>query len=163
MSGDSAALPDFASALEAVYGQPSHNAFGSAVFYVPDAGSSDLESLALEKYKYFTGDLWERYGEEVWLGPWRNVYARPAGAAADIVAELRAIDDAETAVAVPMILDNVDDADQGRAALAGAFDDPTVNEVAVFNLGDGEAMSGLLLAGRRQATGDAIFLVFLLD
>ncbi len=48
------------------------------------------------------------------------------------------------------------------AALAAAFDDPAVTELRVFNLGDGGAMSGILVAARR-ATGDATFLVFLLD
>jgi hypothetical protein len=37
-----------------------------------------------------------------------------------------------------------------------------VAELRVFNLGDGEAMSGLLVAGRR-ASGDATFLAFLMD
>jgi len=30
-------------------------------------------------------------------------------------------------------------------------------------LGDGQAMSGLLVAGRRAATGEAVMLVFLMD
>jgi hypothetical protein len=38
-----------------------------------------------------------------------------------------------------------------------------VSELRVFNLGDGAAMAGLLVAGRRGATGEATFLVFLLD
>jgi hypothetical protein len=62
-----------------------------------------------------------------------------------------------------MILDNIEGAAQARAALAAAYDDPAVTELRVFNLGDGEAMSGLLVAGRRQATGEATFLVFLMD
>ena len=52
---------------------------------------------------------------------------------------------------------------KARAALAAAFDDPAVTELHVFNLGDGGAMSGLLVAGRRQGTGEATFLVFLMD
>ena len=64
---------------------------------------------------------------------------------------------------VPMILENIDGAEQARAALAAAYDDPAVTELRVFNLGDGEAMSGLLVAGRRGATGEATFLVFLMD
>lgn len=57
----------------------------------------------------------------------------------------------------------VDDAAAAHATLAAAYDDPAVTELRVFNLGDGAAMAGLLVAGRRGATGDAIFLVFLLD
>jgi hypothetical protein len=45
----------------------------------------------------------------------------------------------------------------------GDCDDPAVTELRVFNLGDGGAMSGILVAGRRAGTADATFLVFLLD
>ena len=98
------------------------------------------------------------------MGPWRQVYTRPAGGERDIVAELRALDDLAAAQSASMILDGVDNAEQARGRrLRGAFDDPAVSEVAVFTLGDGEAMSGILVAGRRAATDEAIFLVFLLD
>jgi len=160
------ALPpaaDWAANLAAAYGPPSQAAFGSAVFYEPQFGDGDLPAAALAKYKYFVGDLWERYGEEAWMGPWRQVYTRPAGEGRDIVAELRALDDPAAAQSASMILDAVDNAENARVALAAAFDDPAVSEVAVFTLGDGEAMSGLLLAGRRASSGEAIFLVFLLD
>ena len=156
------AAPDAVAALQAAYGAPSQAAFGSAVFYAAQTGDADLEALALEKYKFFAGDLWGRYGAAAWMGPWRQVYTRPAGAAPDIVAELRAIDDFDASLSVPMILDAVDGAEQARAALAAVYDDPGMSEVAVFTLGDGGAMSGLLIAGRR-ATGEAVFLVFLLD
>ena len=155
--------PAYVAELQAAYGAPSQAAFGSAVFYAPQAGDGDLASLALAKYKHFVGDLWNQYGEEAWLGPWRQVYARPAGVTPDIVAELRDIDDFDAALSVPMILDNIDAAEQARAALSAAFDDPTVRELRVFNLGDGGAMSGILVAGRRPATGETIILVFLLD
>ncbi|MCB0004085.1 MAG: hypothetical protein KDH86_16200 [Anaerolineae bacterium] len=147
--------------LETVYGQPSQAGFGSAVFNQSlDAGAS-LEQAALAKYKYFVGDLWERYGEDAWMGPWKEVYARPAGATADIVGELRGIKEEDAALSTEMILDNVDNAEAARAALAAVYDDPAVIELRVYTLGDGEAMSGLLIAGRH---GDkAKFLVFLLD
>ncbi len=159
---EAAALPESVAALQAAYGAPSQAAFGSAVFYAPQTGDAELEALALEQYKYFAGDLWTEYGEAAWLGPWRQVYARPAGATPDIVAELRAIDDFDASLSMPMILDNIDGAAQARAALAAVYDDPAMSEVAVYTIGDGGAMSGLLVAGRRT-TGDAVFLVFLLD
>ena len=49
------------------------------------------------------------------------------------------------------------------AALSTAFDDPAVTELRAFNLGDGGAMSGLLVAGRRSPGGESTFLVFLMD
>jgi len=155
--------PAYVTALERVYGPPSQAAFGSAVFFDPETGDGEPAELALAKYRYFVGDLWERFGEQTWLGPWRQVYNRPAGATAGIVAELGAITDRTVALAAPLILDNVADSAAARPALAGAFDDPTVDELGVFTLGDGEAMSGILVAGRRGDSGEAVFLVFLLD
>ncbi|HRX05033.1 MAG TPA: hypothetical protein P5148_17925, partial [Anaerolineae bacterium] len=77
-----AAKPQYVADLETVFGPPSQAAFGSAVFnQALDAGAG-LETAALGKYKYFVGDLWERYGEDAWMGPWKEVYARPAGATA---------------------------------------------------------------------------------
>ncbi|MEZ4769588.1 MAG: hypothetical protein R2844_14300 [Caldilineales bacterium] len=96
-------------------------------------------------------------------GRGKRVYARPAGAKADIAAELRGITDIDARNSAPMILDVVQDAEQAKAALAAAFDDPAVSELRVFNLGDGGAMSGILVAGRLPDMADATFLVFLLD
>jgi hypothetical protein len=149
--------------LEAAYGTPSQAGFGSAVFHEQLDAAGDLRQMALEKYKYFVGDLWERFGAEAWMGPWKEVYTRDAGAKGDIVAELRGIQDPDAARSVPMILENIEGADRARAALSAVYDDPAMTELRVFNLGDGEAMSGLLVAGRRAAMGDATFLVFLLD
>ena len=163
ISNADANKPAYVTRLEAAYGQPSQAGFGSAVFYESSRAIDDLGKMALAKYKYFVGELWERYGEDAWLGPWKQVYTRPAGAKPDIVAELRGITDQDAAVSTPMILDVVENADAARSALAAAYDDPAVTELRVFNLGDGEAMSGLLVASRRQGAGEATFLVFLLD
>ena len=149
--------------LEAAYGAPSQAGFGSAVFFARLKAADDLEKMAFEKYKYFVGDLWERFGQDAWMGPWRRVYARPAGAAPDIVAELRSLKDPQAAISAPMLLDNLEGAEKARAALSAAYDDPNVIDLRVFTLGDGGAMSGLLIAGRYHETGEAIFLVFLLD
>ena len=62
-----------------------------------------------------------------------------------------------------MILENIEGAEKARAALAAAYDAPAVTELRAFNLGDGGAMSGILVAGRRGESGEATFLVFLMD
>jgi hypothetical protein len=160
---NSPAKPAVVTALETAYGAPSQAGFGSAVFYQALGAGDSLTDAALAKYKVFVGELWERWGEDAWMGPWKEVYSRESGAKPDIVAELRAISDPDAAISAPMILDVVQDAEKARAALAAAFDDPSVTELRVFNLGDGGAMSGLLVAGRRAATGEGTFLVFLLD
>jgi len=151
------AIPAAVANLQAAYGAPSQAGFGSAVFYEPTPPEADLEQAALAKYRYFVGELWERYGEAAWRGPWQQVAARPAGAQPNIVAELKGIKNTGAALSVPMLLDN----DAG--ALAAVFDDPTVTELRVFTAGDGAAMSGLLIAGRCPATASAVFLVFLMD
>lgn len=155
--------PNTVTDLEASYGAPSQAGFGSAVFYEKQVAADGLEKLALEKYKYFVGDLWERFGEDAWMGPWKEVYARQTGAKHDIVSELRGINDPEAAISVPMILDNIEGAEKARAALSAVYDNPAITDLQVFNLGDGGAMSGLLIAGRNTDIGDATFLVFLLD
>jgi heat shock protein HslJ len=155
--------PNAVTELEAAYGAPSQAGFGSAVFYEQMKSTDDLEQMALEKYKYFVGELWERYGQEAWMGPWKEVYTRESNAQRDIVAELRGIQDGDAALSVPMILDNIEGAEKARAALSAAYDDPAMTDLQVYNLGDGGAMSGLLIAGRHNETGEAIFLVFLLD
>jgi hypothetical protein len=79
------------------------------------------------------------------------------------VAELRGIQDADAALSVPMILDNIEGAEKARLALSSVYDDPKMTDLRVYNLGDGGAMSGLLIAGRHVGSGEAVFLVFLLD
>jgi hypothetical protein len=155
--------PDALSRLEAAYGGPSQAGFGSAVFHETLRGEDDLTQAALSTYQTFVGPLWERYGEQAWMGPWKEVYTRKPGLAPDIAAELRSIADPNARLSVPMILDNIEGAETAHAALSGAFDDPAVTELRAFNLGDGEAMSGILVAGRRGDSGDARFLIFLMD
>jgi len=158
----SSVRPGVVAALEAIYGPPSQAGFGSAVFYDPLAPGVDLEQAALARYQFFVGDLWERYGADAWMGPWQRVYSRPAGAARDIVAELRTLANRDAAISASVLLDSVDAPEQAQAALAAVFDDPAVAELTVYTLGDVGAMAGLLVAGLRQERG-AIFLVFLLD
>jgi hypothetical protein len=154
--------PHYVTQLQAAYGGPSEGAFGSAVFWQP-MPDGDLTQAALSAYRTFVGKLWDQYGEPAWMGPWREVYRRPAGVKPDIVAELRGISDPEAQSSVPMILDVVENAEAARAALSAAFDDPAVTELRAFNLGDGGAMSGLLVAGRLIPGGASTFLVFLMD
>lgn len=150
--------------LEAAYGPASQRGFGSAVFHEELRPADDLAAAALAKYRYFVGPLWGRLGEKAWMAPWREVYSRPSSARRDVVAELRAIEDREAQMSVGLLLDAMENAAAARAALASAFDDPTVTELRVFNLGDGAAMSGLLVAGRRAAPGNgATYVIVLMD
>jgi hypothetical protein len=153
----------YVSELESAFGAPSRAGFGSAVFFEPRGPDSRLSDAALAKYRYFVGDLWQRYGEAAWMKPWKRVYGRSPGAARDIQTELRAISDRDAAVSVSMVLDATEDPARARAALAAAFDDPAVTELEVFRIGDGQALSGLVVAGRRSRSGETTLLVFLMD
>jgi len=155
--------PQYVTALEAAYGAPSQAGFGSAVFYEHINQAEKIEEAALQKYRYFVGELWERYGEDAWMTAWKQLYARKTGGNYDIVAELRSIKDLEATKSVPMILDNIEGADKARTALSSAYNNPAITDLRVFNVGDGGAMSGLLIAGRHNETGEEIFLVFLMD
>lgn len=154
--------PDYVVQMEDAYGAPSQTGFGSAVFFEHMEAADDLEQAALQKYQYFVGDTWERFGADAWMSAWKQVYMRPAGADHDVVAELRGITDLAASLSVSMILDNIENAEDARAALAKAFDEPTVAKLAAYTLGDGEAMSGILVVGQRT-NGETTFLAFLLD
>ena len=110
------ARPRYVTALEAAYGAASQAGFGSAEFFERLMAADELEQAALAKYRFFVGDLWERFGEDAWMGPWKAVYTRQAGAKRDIVAELRGITDRDAGASVPMILENFEDADAERRA-----------------------------------------------
>jgi hypothetical protein len=156
-------VPPYVRDLQASYGPPSQEAFGGATFFDKPASGTSLEAAALEKYRYFVGDLWEKYGEDAWMGPWSQVYTRPKASKGDIVAELRAIKDPAAAVSVPLVLDVAQNADAARAALAAAFDDADVADLAVFTIGDGGAMSGLIVAGRRGKADEVAYVAVLMD
>ena len=155
--------PEYLTDLTAAYGAPSRQGFGSAVFREILQDTGDVTNAALSKYRYVVGNPWERYGEQAGLEAWRQIYARETAAHPNIVIELRGIADPDTRRSLPMILEGIERAEVARAALSAAFDDLAVTELRVFNLGDGEAMSGLLVAGRRGTTGESTFLVFLYD
>jgi hypothetical protein len=148
--------------LQALYGQPSQAGFGSAVFYEATEPGPNLEATALQFYKHFVGKLWEQYGESVWMSSWKQVYVRPGGMQSDIVAELRAITDPAAANHVPiLLLDETDDQAKAQQALAAVFDHPQITDLSVYRIGDGAALSGLLVAG--YCSNEVTILISLID
>jgi pimeloyl-ACP methyl ester carboxylesterase len=154
--------PYYVNDLEAAYGPPSQEAFGSAVFFELAGEDDDLEDLTKDVYQTFVGDKWQEWGEEAWMSPWKEAYRRPDDIEHDVLAELRAIEDFQTQLQVEQILDNIEDSQKAQQAVAAAYDPVEVVDLRAFNIGDGDVMSGLIIAGRR-VNGEATFLVFLLD
>lgn len=149
--------------LQSIYGAPSQAGFGSAVFDERIEPGTDLDAIARRYYQHFVGPLWEQYGEAAWMSTWKQVYGRPTGIQPDVVAELRAIDDPTAANYIPiLLLDETDEQDRAQQALATVFNHPQVTDLRVYAIGDGAAMSGLLLAGCRT-TSETTILVSLLD
>ncbi len=149
--------------LFTLYGAPSQAGFGSAVFYDQTEPGSALEPVALYYYQHFVGPLWEQFGADVWMSAWKQVYGRPTGMQPDIVAELKAIADQKAAQYVPiLLLTETDEQARAQQALAKVFNHPQVNDLRVYAIGDGAALSGLLLAGCR-IPGEITILISLLD
>lgn len=154
--------PAYLLALEAVFGGPSQEGFGSAVFFMPGPQDAALEETARSCYQHFVGENWEKWGAEAWLGPWRETYRRDSTTKNDIVAELRDIQDPESRRQVGTLLDTIDDPAEAHTALAAAYDNPDIIDLRVYNLGDGDAMAGVLIAGSRK-NNDVTIVAFLLD
>lgn len=71
----------------------------------------------------------------------------------DIVRELKSIADREVRISAGLLLDNQEDSEAAGAALHSALGHPAVCELKVFKIGDGAAMSGLLIAANIQEAG----------
>jgi hypothetical protein len=154
------ARPAYVTDLEAQFGGPASTGFGSAVFFTRLAAASGLEGEAKRRYREFTGELWDRWGEAAWMGPWRLVATRENGQ--PIADLLRAVPDRETRSSATAMMEGIENPAAATKALASAFDDPAVETFQVYNIGDGAQMSGLIIAARRT-NGEAAVLVFLID
>ena len=150
-------------ALQKVFGGPEVTGMGSSVTESALSEQSTLEQTALLCYQRFCGEIWERFGPENWMSQWAEVYRRPPGKTGNIVEELRGLEDHAASLAGSMILDNLDDPETARATLASVFDDPAIERLSIFRLGDGEAYSGVLIAADRGAGQAAVCLTFLMD
>lgn len=152
--------PAYLERLETVFGPPSKAAWGSAVFFDIGIDDNELSKSALRHYQEFVGDLWQQLGETAWKGGWTLVSTRRGPG--DIVKELEQSGNRAIQSSTEVLL-RVPDSEADRiSALSAAFDDPAVALLEVYAAGDGDAYSGLMVAGRRH-NGEATFLVFLMD
>jgi|694.fasta_scaffold28502_3 hypothetical protein len=149
--------------LQSIYGGPEVKGMGSGVLDQPLPAGVPWESAAKQRYQQFCGDIWDRFGPDNWLGQWAEVYRRPEGQSGDIVRELRELKDHPTKLAGSMLLDNIDDPEPAVAALQDVFNHPSVQQLSIFRLGDGEAYSGLMIAAQSKATDRLVTLTLLMD
>ena len=155
--------PEDVRTLIEVFGGPSSSGFGSAVFFKqPATAASSLESSALDTYKAFVGEKWDRFGPDAWRGAWKLLYTRPAESTASILEELNAITDTAARLSADTLLNGHDQPDKARQALQRAFQHEAIRELRIYAIGDGAAMSGLLVAAVR-ADDQPLTLVFLMD
>jgi hypothetical protein len=152
--------PNYVGALESIYGIPNQEGFGSTVLFSTAMNEEEWEKQSLKAYQFFVGELWERWGEAAWMGSWRLVYMR--GQTGDILEELRQLPDQQARSSAEMILDGGEIPENAKKALVETFNDPLVSSLLIFNIGDGEQLSGLLVAARRR-NDEATYLVFLMD
>jgi hypothetical protein len=156
-------LTNVVATLQKHFGQSSQAGFGSSVFYSPNTPLSCLlETEALSRYRYFLGTTWEKLGEQNWLSNWGLVYERKSDAKADIVNELKSISDRNVRLSAGLLLENQENISAATQALQNAFDHPQLKELKVFKLGDGAAMSGLLIVASIHDQG-LLSLILLLD
>lgn len=153
--------PSFVRDLQSAFGPPSQQAFGSSVFFTANANTS-LDDEALSRYRYFLGTTWEKLGEQNWLSNWELVYERKSDAKADIVSELKSISDRNVRQSAGLLLENQENISAATQALQNAFDHPQLKELKVFKIGDGAAMSGLLIVASIHDQG-LLSLILLLD
>ena len=124
----------------------------------------DLEEVAKHYYQHFVGkQRWDPSAAERWLGQWREVYRRTPGATSPgICAELRTLDDREARMQGDLILNVGENPEAARKALEQAYDSSEVADLRMYMIGDGEAMSGMMLIGVRKS-GEATVLIVLMD
>lgn len=147
--------------LQEQFGGPSQSAWGSAVFLGQLYDPSDLDRYALATYRSFIGELWDRFGEDAWMCRWRRVHVRRG--AGDLLHEIETSKSRTVKSATDLLLNNNGSSgNQARAAICAAFDDAATDVVHVYEIGDGAAYSGLLIAARRS-TGETAILAFVMD
>ena len=152
---------DAIAALIAVYGPAASTGLGSAVFQQDAVAAESLGTAALAQYRQLVGATWEAREAE-WRAGFREIYRRPHGETRGIDVELHALKEPALRGVVTAMIDDLEDPAGARAALAAAFDGPTVADLRLYALGDGGQLAGVEVAAR-LADDRGLFLVLLLD
>jgi len=152
-------LPQYVTDLEAIYGGPIQTIPGDAVFYEVLKPEDDINHAAMKKYKHFIGKDWRK----AYRDAWKMVYSRSMDAPRAIISELRSLTDSDRDLSGSVVLERFfGDSEANQQVLVAVFDDPKVIELTIHKMGDGDVISGAVIAGRR-ANGEATFLLTISD
>jgi len=152
---------DAIAALIAVYGPAASTGLGSAVFQQDAIAAESLERPPWPSIASSSAATWEAREAE-WRAGFREIYRRPHGETRGIDVELHALKEPALRGVVTAMIDDLEDPAGARAALAAAFDGPTVADLRLYALGDGGQLAGVEVAAR-LADDRGLFLVLLLD
>lgn len=143
-------------ALEKMFGGVSHEGAGSSVYPISKEDVGPIDSVAWAKFKAYLGPKYTDASAPYWKKGWEKVYVRKVhpDSSSNINTELSRHKDPRVKASVPLLLEFVQPVVKARQALAGVYNRKDIKELAIFVIGDGEAYSGLLIAGRyKDGTG----------
>lgn len=142
--------------LEQLFGGVSHAGSGSSVYRIGKENTGAIDSVAWTQFKEYLGPMYTDASAARWKKGWEKVYVRKVhpDSSKNINTELNQHKDPRVKSAVPLLLEFVQPVVKARQALAGVYNRKDIKELAIFLVGDGEAYSGLLIAGRyKDGTG----------
>ena len=138
--------------LEQMFGGVSHDGAGSSVYRIAKEDKGIIDSIAWEQFKQYLGSKYTDITSSQWKRGWEKVYVRNlrSDSSHNINTELNRHKDPRVKSSVPLLLEFVQPVVKARQALGGVYNRKDIKELAIFVIGDGEAYSGLLIAGRYE-------------
>lgn len=150
--------------LEQMFGGVSHDGAGSSVYRITKEDVGIIDSVAWSHFKQYLGPKYTDTTASQWKKGWAKVYVRDllSDSSHNINTELSRHKDPRVKASVPLLLEFVQPVVKARQALGGVYNRKDIKELAIFVIGDGEAYSGLLIAGR-YADGTGCTLIAMAD
>jgi hypothetical protein len=142
--------------LEEMFGGVSHDGAGSSVYRITKEDKGIIDSIAWGQFKQYLGSKYTDATASQWKRGWEKVYVRnlKTDSSQNINTELSRHKDSRVKSSVPLLLEFVQPVVKARQALGGVYNRKDIKELAIFIVGDGEAYSGLIIAGRyKDETG----------
>lgn len=138
--------------LEQMFGGISHDAAGSSVYRITKEDGGIIDTVAWSHFKQYLGPKYTDETASQWKKGWAKVYVRDlrGDSSHNINTELSRHKDPRVKASVPLLLEFVQPVVKARQALGGVYNRKDIKELAIFVIGDGEAYSGLLIAGRYE-------------